>query len=497
MYLYYVFITYMKHNNNLSLLWKQLKEKFNWYHKHILYTLLAWSLWYISYDKFVIDETYKDQIVQSLAQHKKDSISLEEKWKEVDSLKYNFYKDAFNRRLSEKGISLYWSVWEFIPYNQDMLNKNIISLFKNGLNDKASLVRRMYSSEYHNYVARQRMSWQSLIVNEKQKNDLYTLNHTYEQWWQRDLRIDIIALLWEANFKNLIIERYKSITFSELFAIARTIVTNIRQPINTYTWEERNLIISTLLDNRSIASKKNVISKNHALVSLVGKDKIFNYANSFVELYNNLVPENNKRNVKLFRDWDFSDFWWADTLVFKEVDTYINSINEKWLPFALLFVNHGWPHTQDWGMTALTQSSTWWTKKYISPSMITPLLWKVANKWNDISTIQYLHCYADNSAQELLKNIKNLWIDDYNLPVLIVQSDINETSLSSSQYKTAYSNNLQISRNSPLVLQHYFYAQSQPTWYNAFMYVPRSFKKLNWVDENEDFFVDKKYFKHY
>ena len=116
----------------------------------------------------------------------------------------------------------------------------------------------MYSSEYEQYKARQSLYGQSFQSDDLKKNDLYTLTIAYDHE-TRDIREDIMALISEINFKSTIKEYYKKISFHEIFSIARTIVSNTRDPLNTYSVEERELIIRTVIAHRIQSAKKQLV----------------------------------------------------------------------------------------------------------------------------------------------------------------------------------------------------------------------------------------------
>lgn len=136
--------------------------------------------------------------------------------------------------------------------------------------------------------------------------DLYTLDIEYDDG-VKEVREDIMAIIAEGNFKSLVQEYYKDISFHELFALARTIVANIRKPINTYSFEERELIMRLVIAQRTASAHQQILTKDHTLVSIVGKDGLFSTTQSFIDLYKSLSPSS-ERHLYQFRDHGFSDY---------------------------------------------------------------------------------------------------------------------------------------------------------------------------------------------
>ena len=268
-----------------------------------------------------------------------DNKKLEEENKKLYTENMVFHRHGFNKRLVEKGITSYSYLGEFVPYTNDKLNENILHEFVVGMNRKKELSQWMYSSEYEHYKARQVLPGQSLQHIDHMKNDLYTLNIYYETE-TRDIRHDIMALIAEGNFKSLIQEYYTQISFHELFAVARTILSNTTNPINTYTLEQREQIMRMVIKQRRASAQQQVISEEHTIVNLVGKDGMFAATQSIIDLYKNITPEK-KRHMYQFRDHDFADYRNDTDKIYSTIDQTLQKTGEEKRPYTIILANHG------------------------------------------------------------------------------------------------------------------------------------------------------------
>ena len=440
----------------------------------------------------VYQERQKEAIQKILTEKITDNKKLQQQNKELYTENMVFHRHGFNKRLVEKGITIYSSLWEFVPYTNEKLNENILHDFVRGMNRKKELLQWLYSSEYEHYKARQVLPGQSLQHIDHMKNDLYTLNISYETE-TRDIRHDIMALIAEGNFKSLIQEYYTTISFHELFAIARTILSNTANPINTYTLEQREQIMRMVIKQRRASAQKQVISEEHTIVNLVGKDGMFASTQSMIDLYKNITPEK-KRHMYQFRDHDFADYRKDTDKIYSTIDQTLQETGEEKRPYTIMLSNHGGVQEDKMiGITILVDG-----KLYLDPEWLMWLLHSTHNTANGVSTIQYLHCHANNSAWPLVNLLEQSDIDDKNLPVIITQSDSNETSFGNPSNVTPYSHYLNVGKKEPLRLQEYYKAHGQPLGFNASIYVPYSqgITSEEW-EVIQSLLKHKKYIKHY
>ena len=440
----------------------------------------------------VYQERQKEAIQKILTEKITDNKKLQQQNKELYTENMVFHRHGFNKRLVEKGITIYSNLWEFVPYTNDKLNENIIKNFIIGMNRKKDLLQWMYSTEYEHYKARQVLPWQSLQYIDHMKWDLYTLDISYEQE-KRDIRNDMMALMSEGNFKSLVQEYYTSISFHELFAIARTILSNIKDPLNSYTLEQREQIMRMVIKQRIVSAHKAVVSPEHTMVNLVGKDGMFAATQSIIDLYKNITPEQ-QRHMYQFRDNDFSEYWKEEDKIYSSLAQTLQTTGEQKRPYTIMLANHGGIQAdQKTGKTILVDG-----KLYIDPKGMMWLLHSTHNTAKGVSSIQYLHCHANNSAFPLVQLLEQSDLLDENLPIIITQSGSNETSFGSASDTTPYNRYLRVGKKDPLYLDAYYKAHGQPLGYNASIYVPYS----QWLtaeqwEEMKQLFKYSKYIQQY
>lgn len=127
-------------------------------------------------------------------------------------------------------------------------------------------------------------------------------------------------------------------------------------------------------------------------------------------------------------------------------------------PYMLLLANHGGLQSdRKSGMMNLVDG-----KFYLESNGIKQWLSYTKNMPQAVSSIQFLHCYANHTAHPLVVNLEKEIVDEEHLPVIIVQSDFFETSFGSSQDPTPYRNYLTIQAHTPLLLRDYYAAHRQP-----------------------------------
>lgn len=424
---------------------------------------------------YLIKEKQQEELSKLLQQEQKVNKNLTQKNVSLYNENMVFHRHGFNKRLVEKWITIYSTLREFVPYTNEKLNQNCMKEFIQGMNRKQDLLQWMYSSEYEHYKARQVLPGQSLQYIDKMKNDLYTLSIEYDTGIQ-DIREDMMALIAEWNFKSSIQEHYTEISFHELFALARTILTNIRQPLNTYSLEQREHIIDAIIQQRKLTKDKELVSSAHTMVNLVGKDAMFTSTQSIINLYKTLTPQKD-RHLYQFRDHDFSEYWNDSNDIYTSIDHYLEQAGQEQRPYTILLANHGGIQSdKTTGKTILVDG-----KLYLEPQGLMKLLHTTHNTAHWVSNIQFLHCHANNSALPLVKLLEQSNLSDTNLPIVITQSDSYETTFGNASDPTPYKNYLNFSKKDPLRLASYYKAHTQPLGFNASIYVPYA----QWITSQE------------
>ena len=200
------------------------------------------------------------------------------------------------------------------------------------------------------------------------------------------------------------------------------------------------------------------------MVHLIGKDAMFASVHTFVDLYKSITPQE-KRNIYQFRDNDFTSYRNDTNTIYTTISKKLEETGNNQKPYTLILANHGGiQNDQKTGKTVLVDG-----KLYIDPSGLSKLLTSTHNTAKGVSNIQFLHCHANNSALPLVHILEQSEIEDTNLPIILLQSDMNETAFASSNNTTPYNNYLQAPKNTPLHLKQYYYAQGQPLGYNVSM----------------------------
>ncbi len=445
------------------------------FYKSIIPAILTGAVasWGIRYVKDKQQQKLLSVLEKEKNDHKKikeDNNILQKENNTLYTENMKFHRLWFNKRLMEKWLTLYSPLWEIEPYTYKQLNDNIMKWFISNMNSEHELLLWMYSAEYEYYKTRQWIEWQSMVYYENQKNDFYTLQVSYDGE-QRDIRKDILALIADINFKVAIKEYYHdSISFLELFAVARTILANLKEPFYRYDAAQKTEIMNTIIQHRIQSWKNIVVWPDHVLITMIGKSNQFASTQKIIDYYNTITPRDH-RSTLLFRDSDFADYRSDRLTIYDNIQNTVVTAKKDKRPYSLIFANHGGISIdKNTGFTVLIDSKGILN---ITPNEIISLLKNSYNTDKWISNIQLLHCYANNSWLPLIELLNTSWIYDNNLPIIIMKSDSYETSFGTPNDTTPYSGNLKFPNNIQwLSLQAYYQAQIKTLGYNASSYVP-------------------------